>query len=150
MKKKKWQGLYLQLFDIKTTTCIYFVVFVFFYLVYGGIDPDSSTMLEFSTSVQILFACLLIGFGQALILPKNELSVPRILLWGGCSLIVTIGFTEGFKWFGTYPKWYSIVFYGIIAISFLFIWLAFYWRSQSETKELNEALNKFKEKKTEI
>ena len=144
MKKKQWQDLYLFLFDVKTTACVYFVTFVFFYLVYEIIDPSSSTTLDLWTSMQILIACLLIGFGQGLILTRNGLSVLRIFLWGVWSLFITISFSEGFHWFNRYPRWYSLTFYGIIAISILFIWLVLDWRLQRETQELNDALNKFK------
>lgn len=143
-KKKNWKDLYLFMFDVKTTGCIYFVAFVFFYLVYGNIVPGRSTTLDFWTSMQIMIACLLIGFGQGLIIPKDNICVPRILLWGLWSIIVTISFSEGFHWFNTYPRWYNLTFYGIIAVSFLFMWLALYWRLQRGTKELNDALNKFK------
>ena len=95
--------------------------------------------------MQFIIACFLIGLGQGLIIPKNDISVPRILLWGLLSMLITVGFSEGFRWFNSYPRWYSLIFYSVIAISFIFMWLAFYWRLQRETKVLNDALNKFKE-----
>ena len=150
MNKRKWQDLYLFIFDVKTTGCIYFVAFVFFYLAFGIINPANSTVIDFWTFMQIMLACLLIGFGQGSILPKNDLSIPRILLWGVRSLLVTITFSEGFHWFNMHPRWYSLVFYGVIAVSFFFFWLAFYWRLQRETRELNDALNKFRGKNKEI
>lgn len=78
MNKRKWQDLYLFIFDVKTTGCIYFVAFVFFYLAFGIINPANSTVIDFWTFMQIMLACLLIGFGQGFILPKNDLSIPRI------------------------------------------------------------------------
>jgi hypothetical protein len=146
MKKRKWQDFYLFMFDVKTTGCIYFVAFVFFYLVFGVINPSLSTTLDFWTSMQIMLACLLIGFGQGIILPKNNLSVPRIIIWGIWALVVTVSFSEGFQWFQLYPRWYSFGFYSIIAISFIFFWLALNWRLERETKELNHALGKYKQK----
>ena len=144
-KIKKWKDFYLFIYDVKTTGCIYFVAFVFFYLVYGFIDPGNATTLDSWTCMQFIIACFLIGLGQGLIIPKNDISVPRILLWGLLSMLITVGFSEGFRWFNSYPRWYSLIFYSVIAISFIFMWLAFYWRLQRETKVLNDALNKFKE-----
>jgi hypothetical protein len=145
MSSKKWPDLYLFLYEVKSTACLYFAAFVFFYLFYGVIDPGTSASLDFWTAIQIFAACLLIGFGQVLIQPKKLLTVPRIILWGVWSAVITVGFTEAFHWFGTYPVWYRLVFYCIIAVSFVFLWLTLYWQLQKETKALNDALKIFQE-----
>ncbi|WP_428910760.1 hypothetical protein [Niallia sp. Krafla_26] len=142
--KKKWQDFYLFMFDVKTTGCIYFVAFVFFYFVFGVINDRYWVTLDFWTSMQIMLACLLIGVGQGIFLPKNHLSLPRIIIWAVWALLVTVGFSEGFQWFQMYPRWYSFGFYSIIAISFFFFWVALNWRLERETKELNHALVKYK------
>lgn len=135
------------MFNVKTTASLYFLAFIFFYFVFGLYANGSSSTLDLWTSIQIFVACLLIGFGQCIIIPKKDLTVPRILLWGLWSLFVTIIFSEYFHWFNSYPKSFSIIFYSIITISFLFFWRVLYWQLQKETKVLNDALNKFKENK---
>lgn len=147
--KKKYQDFYLFMFDVKNTGGIYFIAFVFFYLVFGVFEPGSSITLDFWTAMQIFAACLLIGFGQGLLL-KKELSHSRMFLWGIWALLVTVGFSEGFGWFALYPEWYRYVFYSMITISFFFYWLALSWRLQKETKMLNEALVRYKGKNHEI
>jgi hypothetical protein len=149
MRIKKWPDIYLRLYEAKTTACLYFAAFTFFYLFYGVIDPSKSKSIDFWTALQLYAACLMIGFGQVLIQPKKLLTVPRILLWGVWSAFVTVGFVEGFHWFTGYPAWYRFVFYSIIAVSFVFLWLTLYWQLQKETKTLNDALKEFKEKNKE-
>lgn len=143
--KKKWKEVYLFMFNVKITGCFYFVAFVFFYLVFGVLDMATTPSLNFWTSVQMFIACLGIGFAQGIIIPKNNLSVARILIWCFVSIIITIFFSEWFEWFSMYSNWYSYVFYSCIAISFFFYWLALSWQLQRETKQLNDALYKFKE-----
>jgi hypothetical protein len=144
--KKKWQQFYLFMYEAKTTAGIYFLAFVFFYLVFGVFDTENAITLSFWTSMQIFLASLLIGLGQSFLLSNNELTVPRISLWSVWALGVTIGFSEGFGWFESYPGWYSLIFYSLITISFFFSWLALNWRLQKESDVLNDALTDYKEK----
>jgi hypothetical protein len=134
------------MYDVKTTCCIYFVAFVFFYFGFGIMETTQPIILDFPTALQIMAACVLIGFGQGLLISKNNLTLPRVLIWGIWSFLVTIGFSSAFQWFDAYPDWYKIVFYSFIAISFILMFLALQWHLQRETKKLNEALYEFKEK----
>ncbi|HHY83709.1 MAG TPA: hypothetical protein GX505_13680 [Clostridiales bacterium] len=145
MRKIKWSEIYLLMYELKSTVGIYFMAFVFFYLFYGVFDNTISQTLDFWTVIQMFSACMLIGFGQGLFQLRKYFTIPRILLWGLMSMIVTIGFSEFFNWFDSYPVWYRIVFYSIILISFVLMLLTLYWQLQKETKNLNEALRKYKE-----
>jgi hypothetical protein len=144
MFKRKWQYFYLFMYDIKTTMSIYFVAFVFFYFGLGLIGTNKPITLNFLTTLQIMAACLLIGFGQGVIVSRNNVSLPRLLIWAVWSLLVTVGFSTAFQWFREFPLWYSIVFYCMITVSFIFMYLAFQWHLQRETKKLNEALSEYK------
>ncbi|MFF5994008.1 hypothetical protein AAGS61_04490 [Lysinibacillus sp. KU-BSD001] len=145
MNNKKWQDFYLFMFDIKTTVGIYFLAFVFFYLVFGVLEPENATTLDFWTAMQIFTACWLIGMGEGLLLYKKDVSFSRILLWSVWAFFIMVGFSEGFGWFSHYTEWYRYIFYSMITISFFFYWLALDWRLQKETKDLNDALVKYKE-----
>lgn len=144
--KKRWINFYLFMYDVKTTCCIYFVAFVFFYYGFGFMEAIKPITLDFYTTLQIMAACILIGFGQGVLVSKNNLTVSGVLIWGIWSFLVTIGFSTVFQWFDVFPDWYSIVFYCFIASSFILMFLALQWHLQRETKKLNEALYEFKEK----
>lgn len=146
MKKGKYQEFYLFMYEAKSVAGIYFLAFVFFYLVFGIFNPAQATTLDFWTSIQIFAACLLIGLGQSFLLSNHKVTITRILLWSVWSLLITVLFTEGFNWFHSYPGWYRFVFYGMIALSFLFYWLVLDWQLQRETRSLNHALSEYKEK----
>lgn len=146
MKHKKWANVFLFMYDVKSIGCIYFVAFVIFYLAFGIFDKDMEVTLDFYTAMEIMVASLLIGFGKVLMIQNNNISIPRILIWGTWSLSITIGFSSGFQWFSMYPDWYKIVFYGIITISFLLVWFVLYFSMLKETMILNDALNNYKEK----
>ncbi|WP_080848359.1 hypothetical protein [Cytobacillus gottheilii] len=142
---KKWQEIFLFMYESKATAGMYFMAFVFFYLVLGSIDPSVQTKLQFWTCIQIFIACLFIGLGQGIILSKSDLSIWRLILWSGWSLFITIFFTEVYSWFAGYPNWYRFIFFGAITLSFIIFGLALKWKLNQETKKLNIALNHYKE-----
>ncbi|WP_282155468.1 hypothetical protein [Cytobacillus gottheilii] len=142
---KKWQEIFLFMYESKATAGMYFIAFVFFYLVLGSIDKSMQTSLQFWTCIQLFLACLFIGLGQGIILSKRDLTVWRLILWSGWSLFITILFTEFFSWFAGYPNWYRYTFYGAITLSFIIFGLALKWKLNKETRELNMALHHYKE-----
>lgn len=144
--ENSFKELLLFSFVSKGTMGIFFSMFVFMYLVFGRMSVGSSIVLDLWTAVQMVSACLLIGFGQTIIISKESFQMNRSVIWLLWSSVVTVGFTVGFGWFAGFPLWCSIVFCSILIIGYSMVLLALYWQTEQETKKLNEHLRIYQEK----
>lgn len=139
----KWQRCYLFIYETKLIVCLYFSAFVLLFLVFCSLATGEAVGVDLWTVVQMMLACLLIGFGKSLLLPEARLSARRGLLWGGWTTAVTVGFAWGFHWFAAYPAWCGIVFCAVAAFSTIFLWLAVLWDARKESRLLNGALQAY-------
>ncbi|MGG0720543.1 hypothetical protein ABE096_23630 [Robertmurraya massiliosenegalensis] len=150
MKQEQSKNLFKDLllfgFESKGTMGIYFSMFVFMYLVFGKISIGDSVVLDLWTAIQMVSACILIGFGQTIIMAKDSFHMYRSIAWLIWSSVVTIGFTLGFGWFDGFPLWSVIVFCSILVIGYSMLLLALFWQTEQETKKLNEHLKVYQER----
>jgi hypothetical protein len=100
----------------KGTTGIYFMGFVCFYFVMGAAIGKADVSIGIWKALQMIVACIVIGFGQSAIVPTEKLSVSRGALWLSISSVVTVGFPLLFGWFEGYPAWCAVVFCALLIV----------------------------------
>jgi hypothetical protein len=138
--------LYLFALKAKGTTGVYFMGFVCFYLVIGAVSGKVDVSIDIWKTMQMIVACIMIGFGQALIVPTEKLSVSRGVFWLALSSIVTIGFTLLFGWFEGFPAWCAIVFCGVLTVRLAAYLLGLLFDTRHETEKLNEHLKEYQQR----
>jgi hypothetical protein len=147
--KNKQNGKFAELFlfavKAKETMGVYFMVFTVFYLVIGELGGVESVSLDMGKVAQMVGICILIGLGQALIVPLEKFSVPRGVIWVSLSAAVTVGFAILARWFEGFPIWCGIVFCGIMIIGFSAFLLGLLFDTRRETERLNEHLKAYQQ-----
>jgi hypothetical protein len=146
MNKKQnsaFARLYLFAMKAKGTTGIYFMGFVCFYFVICAVSGNVDVSIGIWKAVQMVVACIAIGFGQAVIVPTEKLSVPRGALWLTLSSFVTIGFTLFFGWFKGFPPWSAVVFCSFLIAGLAAYLLGLIFDTRRETEKLNEHLKEY-------
>jgi hypothetical protein len=101
--------LYLFALKAKTTTGIYFMGFVCFYFVIGALSGNVNASIGIWKTMQMVAACILIGFGQAAIVPTEKFSIPRAVCgWAYRPSLLRVHIV--FWWFEGFPSWSGLVF----------------------------------------
>ncbi len=144
-KINRFADLYLFAYSSKSTMAIYYVAFVLVYLFLGKISMETDVVLEFRTAIEMIIACMLIGFGQGLIVPVERLNLIRSAAWLAWSSAVTIGFMLAFNWFDGFPPWCGIAFSIFMILAFAALLLGLLFDYRRETRRLNEHLKKYQE-----
>ncbi|MDR0381980.1 MAG: hypothetical protein LBH86_08335 [Oscillospiraceae bacterium] len=138
--------LYLWTSAAKYTMGIFFVMFVSLYLFLGFISEGAAVTLDFFTAIQMVCACLLIGFARQGIVPNDRLTKPRCVLWVGVSTLVTLVFSLLFGWFEKFPPWCLIMFLAMTVVGMAAALLGHFIELYRETRLLNHQLEKFQQR----
>lgn len=136
----RFSDLYLFAYNAKTTMALYFMAFVLFYLFLGIISMETDVVLDFTKAIQMLFASMVIGFGQELIVPVEQFNATRCAFWMALASAATICSVVLFRWFDGFPVWCGIVFCTAAVVGFAALLLGLLFDSRRETKKLNEHL----------
>jgi hypothetical protein len=142
----KFAGLYLFSMKAKSTMAIYFMAFTIFYFAIGKFGGVEGVSLSFWTALQMMVSCMIIGFGQTLIVPPEKLLIWRGVLWVAFASAVTIGFALLFRWFEGFPFWCVIAFCGVTPIGFAALLLGLVFDTRHETQKLNEHLKEYQKR----
>lgn len=145
-KKLRTSGfarLYVWTGRAKETMGLFYVGFVFMYLFFGLVSEGPVVMLDMFTAIQMLFACFFIGLAQQFFVPSGTLTRGRGVLWGLCSIGITLGFSLGFGWFAAFPVWCFVCFQLFVGCGFAAMMVMYYFELYYETRQLNRGLEQF-------
>lgn len=137
--------IYLFSYGAKRIMGIYFLTFALVYLILGKIGTASDVTLDLWTALQMMVACMLIGYGQELIVPVARLSVKRAAWWMLWAVGVTIGSVLVWGWFDGFPPWCGIVFCVLMTLGLAALLLGLLYDSRRETRQLNEHLKAYQD-----
>lgn len=143
MKQEKngmFTELYLFAYGSKSTMALYYMAFVLLYLILGKVSMQTSVSLDFATALQMMVVCVLIGFGQRIIVPVKRFGMMRCAVWVTWATLVTVGAVLVFKWFDGFPAWCGVLFCALMMFAFAALVLGLLFDSQRETRKLNEHL----------
>jgi hypothetical protein len=149
MNKKHNNGferLYLFAMKAKGTMGIYFMGFVCFYFVICVASGEANVFIDIRKALQMVVACIVIGFGQAAIVPVEKLSLQRGAVWLALSSAVTVGFSLLFGWFEGYPAWCAAVFCALLIVGLAAYLLGLLFDTRRETEKLNEYLKEYQQR----
>lgn len=135
--------LYLWAAKAKFPMGLLFAYCVFAYLILGALSGIDGIGVGFFMALQMVFACFFVGVLQQLVIPENNFTKPRYILWVISGTAIITAFALIFKWFEEMPGWCLFLFIFFVILALLALVYSYYLELKQETKLLNSQLEKF-------
>ena len=119
------------------------IAYAFFYLLFGFFVKPGFQGLDLFTFLQMAFASFFVGVVRQTVIPPGVLNRWRGILWLVSGVVITVGFSLFFDWFGGFPIWCPLVFWGLMAAGFAAMIMEYYFELHQETRLLNVKLEQF-------
>ena len=144
LKYYKWE-LHNELY-----ASIYFAAMLFMYSILVFVQGERS--VDIFVMLEMLLVCYVMAIMQKVILSedtsysKNTL-IARTSIWFVFSLVFVITMSLVFQWFADMGTWALGAFIAYMVIGFIAIWIGIFIANKVDTKNLNNMLNQYQEKR---